>query len=578
MENKNNINDIIDISHLLNNLNEAIFIISDSWDLKEINKSCLKIISLTDRSLNKLKKILFHELEIDEVLRTKNDIKIKLRKINIIDHSYLVNSFFHNNYLIIILSEITDIKNMAKDLSKQLIEILRLKTSLDYIKDGIIISDAFENILFMNKSIKDILFLENYKQDIKKLNELDNFIDSNFEKQENNSFTSFSIDKNGENLTYLIEKETLFIRDGKIQGFLLYFSNITPINNEHAIERNKIHKTSYSIVKSDKTDKTLNYKNKSIQNFVGQSKAVQNIKSIIKKVAPSSSTVLLQSESGTGKELLARALHELSDRIDGPFIKINCASLPESLLEAEVFGYDSGAFTGAKKSGNLGLFEQAHTGTIFLDELGEMSLALQAKLLRVIQEREVQRIGGQSSKQLDVRIVAATNRNLLQLTKEKRFRSDLLFRLNVISITIPPLRERKEDIKSLIIYFIRIFSQIFKKNISGVSTEVYNLFIKYDWPGNVRELSNIIEYAFNIIDGNIIEIKHLPKYLIEELNIKTHKELHNLDDIIEDFTYNIVMENLDQHMGNKILTAASLGISRAKLYRIISKYKNKLVQ
>ena len=578
MENKNNINDIIDISHLLNNLNEAIFIISDSGELKEINKSCLKIISLTDRSLNKLKKILFHELEIDEVLRTKNDIKIKLRKINILDHSYLVNSFFHNNYLIIILSEITDIKNMAKDLSKQLIEILRLKTSLDYIKDGIIISDAFENILFMNKSIKDILFLENYKQDIKKLSELDNFIDSNFEKQENNSFTSFSIYKNGEKLTYLIEKETLFIRDGKIQGFLLYFSNITPINNEHAIERNKIHKTSYSIVKSDKTDKTLNYKNKSIQNFVGQSKAVQNIKSIIKKVAPSSSTVLLQSESGTGKELLARALHELSDRVNGPFIKINCASLPESLLEAEVFGYDSGAFTGAKKSGNLGLFEQAHTGTIFLDELGEMSLALQAKLLRVIQEREVQRIGGQSSKQLDVRIVAATNRNLLQLTKEKRFRSDLLFRLNVISITIPPLRERKEDIKSLIIYFIRIFSQIFKKNISGVSTEVYNLFIKHDWHGNVRELSNIIEYAFNIIDGNIIEIKHLPKYLIEELNIKTHKELHNLDDIIEDFTYNIVMENLEQHMGNKILTAASLGISRAKLYRIISKYENKLVQ
>ena len=374
MENKNNINDIIDISHLLNNLNEAIFIISDSGELKEINKSCLKIISLTDRSLNKLKKILFHELEIDEVLRTKNDIKIKLRKINILDHSYLVNSFFHNNYLIIILSEITDIKNMAKDLSKQLIEILRLKTSLDYIKYGIIISDAFENILFMNKSIKDILFLENYKQYIKKLSELDNFIDSNFEKQENNSFTSFSIYKNGEKLTYLIEKETLFIRDGKIQGFLLYFSNITPINNEHAIERNKIHKTSYSIVKSDKTDKTLNYKNKSIQNFVGQSKAVQNIKSIIKKVAPSSSTVLLQSESGTGKELLARALHELSDRVDGPFIKINCASLPESLLEAEVFGYDSGAFTGAKKSGNLGLFEQAHTGTIFLDELGEMSV------------------------------------------------------------------------------------------------------------------------------------------------------------------------------------------------------------
>lgn len=303
----------------------------------------------------------------------------------------------------------------------------------------------------------------------KKISELDNFIDTNFEKQENNSFTSFSLDKNGEKLTYLMEKETLFVRDGKIQGFILYFSNITPINNDNIYKINKIHKKTYSIVKSGKI-LNPNNKNKSIQNFVGQSKAIQNIKSIIKMVAPSSSTVLLQSESGTGKELLARTLHELSDRVDGPFIKINCASLPESLLEAEIFGYDSGAFTGAKKTGNLGLFEQAHTGTIFLDKLGEMSLALQAKLLRVIQEREVQRIGGQSSKQLDVRIVTATNRNLLQLVKEKRFRSDLLFRLNVVSITIPPLYERKEDIKSLIIYFIRIFSQIFKKNIIRVST------------------------------------------------------------------------------------------------------------
>lgn len=163
-----NIKDILYISHLLNNLSEAIFIISDRGDLKEINKSCLKIISLTDRSINKLKKILFNELEIDEVLITKNDLKIKLRKINICEHSYLVNSFFSNNYLVIILSEITDIKNMAKDLSDKLIKILLLKNSLDYIKDGIIIADAFENILFMNKAIKDILCFDNYKQSIKK--------------------------------------------------------------------------------------------------------------------------------------------------------------------------------------------------------------------------------------------------------------------------------------------------------------------------------------------------------------------------------------------------------------------------
>ncbi|MBR2611033.1 MAG: sigma 54-interacting transcriptional regulator [Desulfovibrio sp.] len=308
---------------------------------------------------------------------------------------------------------------------------------------------------------------------------------------------------------------------------------------------------------------------KAIQSFVGQSKSVLRIKAIIKKVAPSSSTVLLQSESGTGKELLARSLHELSERADGPFIKLNCASLPESLLEAEVFGYDSGAFTGAKKSGNPGLFEQAHTGTIFLDELGEMSLSLQAKLLRIIQEREVQRIGGQSSKQLDVRIVAATNRDLLQLVKQGRFRSDLLFRLNVVSITIPPLRERKEDIKSLIIYFLRLYSQIFKKNISGVSKEVYYLFMNYDWPGNVRELSNIIEYAFNIIDGNIIESRHLPQYLLDASTYPSGGS-RTLDDMMADYAFKAVMDSLEQHKGNKALAALSLGISRAKLYRIIA--------
>lgn len=308
---------------------------------------------------------------------------------------------------------------------------------------------------------------------------------------------------------------------------------------------------------------------KAIQSFVGQSKSVLRIKAIIKKVAPSSSTVLLQSESGTGKELLARSLHELSERADGPFIKLNCASLPESLLEAEVFGYDSGAFTGAKKSGNPGLFEQAHTGTIFLDELGEMSLSLQAKLLRIIQEREVQRIGGQSSKQLNVRIVAATNRDLLQLVKQGRFRSDLLFRLNVVSITIPPLRERKEDIKSLIIYFLRLYSQIFKKNISGVSKEVYYLFMNYDWPGNVRELSNIIEYAFNIIDGNIIESRHLPQYLLDASTYPSGGS-RTLDDMMADYAFKAVMDSLEQHKGNKALAALSLGISRAKLYRIIA--------
>lgn len=306
-----------------------------------------------------------------------------------------------------------------------------------------------------------------------------------------------------------------------------------------------------------------------LHGFVGQSKAIRHIKDIIKKVAPSSSTVLLQSESGTGKELVARSLHELSGRSEGPFVKFNCASLPESLLDAEVFGYDSGAFTGAKKSGNPGLFEQAHRGTIFLDEIGEMPLPFQAKLLRIIQEREVQRIGGQGMKQLDVRIVCATNRDLLDMVKQGCSRSDLLFRLNVVSIAIPPLRERKEDIKSLIIHYLREYSRLFKKSVSGVSKEVYYLFMRYDWPGNVRELGNILEYAFNIIDGTTVEQKHLPHYFLESCS-KTESSATRLDNIVTDYSRQVILSSVERHNGNKAAAASALGISRSKLYRIIA--------
>ena len=439
---------------------------------------------------------------------------------------------------------------MAEDLSQQFTHLLRFKMSMQCITDGIVITDAFERVVFMNATMHDILSSQHKKYEVRTLKDLELLLGIFSENEEGASLPeSFCRDeKTGR--TFLAEKRKLMLAGERLHGFLICFSAVSALDGQPAANRRKAEKTS-------------------IQSFVGQSKSVLRIKAIIKKVAPSSSTVLLQSESGTGKELLARSLHELSERAGGPFIKLNCASLPESLLEAEVFGYDSGAFTGAKKSGNPGLFEQAHTGTIFLDELGEMSLSLQAKLLRIIQEREVQRIGGQSSKQLDVRIVAATNRDLLQLVKQGRFRSDLLFRLNVVSITIPPLRERKEDIKSLIIYFLRLYAQVFKKNISGVSKEVYYLFMNYDWPGNVRELGNIIEYAFNIIDGNIIESRHLPQYLLDASTAPSGGS-RTLDDMVADYAFKTVMDSLEQHKGNKALAALSLGISRAKLYRIIA--------
>ena len=212
---------------------------------------------------------------------------------------------------------------------------------------------------------------------------------------------------------------------------------------------------------------------------------------------------------------------------------------------------------------------QAHTGTIFLDEIGEMSLSLQAKLLRIIQEKEVQRLGGQDSKRLDVRVVCATNRDLMRFVEQGKFRSDLLFRLNVVSIAIPPLRDRKEDIKSLIIHYLREYSLHFKKRVNGVSKEVYFLFMNYDWPGNVRELGNILEYAFNIIDGSTIELKHLPQYIFESKKI-TGNLSGRLETIVGEYSSQVIKNTLEQYNGNKAAAASALGISRSKLYRLIA--------
>jgi len=555
-------------SALLDHLSEAILAVSRKGDIFPVNNAGLKLLALTGRSVKKLKEILFSELSLPRVLEAGDATEIRLRKLNIADHTYLIDSFFDGADLVLLLSDITDVKKMAEDLSQQFTHLLRFKMSMQCITDGIVITDAFERVVFMNATMHDILSSQHKKYEVRTLKDLELLLGIFSENEEGASLPeSFCRDeKTGR--TFLAEKRKLMLAGERLHGFLICFSAVSALDGQPLKSSLKTapaplgdaHCPPANRRKAEKT---------SIQSFVGQSKSVLRIKAIIKKVAPSSSTVLLQSESGTGKELLARSLHELSERAGGPFIKLNCASLPESLLEAEVFGYDSGAFTGAKKSGNPGLFEQAHTGTIFLDELGEMSLSLQAKLLRIIQEREVQRIGGQSSKQLDVRIVAATNRDLLQLVKQGRFRSDLLFRLNVVSITIPPLRERKEDIKSLIIYFLRLYAQVFKKNISGVSKEVYYLFMNYDWPGNVRELGNIIEYAFNIIDGNIIESRHLPQYLLDASTAPSGGS-RTLDDMVADYAFKTVMDSLEQHKGNKALAALSLGISRAKLYRIIA--------
>ncbi len=285
-------------------------------------------------------------------------------------------------------------------------------------------------------------------------------------------------------------------------GQFLMLHNAINLRHAHLIEENR----------SLKAELNSRY---SFSNIVGNSKALMDLFRLIKKVAPSNATVLIMGESGTGKELVARAIHKNSHRASGPFVKVNCAALPETLLESELFGHVKGAFTGAVTQ-RIGRFEAAHGGTLFLDEIGEMPTSLQSKLLRAIQEREFERVGSTKTISVDVRIIAATNRDLEEAVRKGEFRQDLYYRLNIVPIVIPPLRERKADILPLVDHFLRKSNERHNRR-TRLSKEVMDVFINYDWPGNVRELENLIERLVIISENGHITPDDLPLYMLPEL-------------------------------------------------------------
>ena len=317
--------------------------------------------------------------------------------------------------------------------------------------------------------------------------------------------------------------------------------------------------------------------------IVGSSKVMQEVFKTVAKVARSSITVLITGESGTGKEVIARAIHKYSDRNDKPFVAVNCAALPPNLLEAELFGYEKGAFTGAISS-KKGLFEQANGGTIFLDEIGELPLPLQAKLLRVLQEKEVRPIGSEKSRKIDVRVIAATNRNLEEEVKKGTFREDLYFRLNIVKIELPPLRERKEDIVPLAYHFIKRFSKEFKLQPKELSADAVEFLVSYHFPGNVRELENMILRAMVLSPSDFITAEDLKKQayqespslegLIREFVLKVfsveQKEKNNLYEIVVKAAEKaVISEVLRRCNFNQVKAARILGIHRNTLRRKI---------
>lgn len=305
--------------------------------------------------------------------------------------------------------------------------------------------------------------------------------------------------------------------------------------------------------------------------IIGESPKMQEVLKIVERVANTNATILVLGESGTGKEVIANAIHYNSDRRDKPYVKVNCGAIPENLIESELFGYEKGAFTGATAR-KIGKFERARGGTIFLDEVGELDLAMQVKLLRVLQEKEFERVGGNEVVKIDIRVIAATNRDLLKMVQEGSFREDLYYRLNVIPIQIPPLRDRKEDIPLLIEYFLdRYGKDIGRKNMS-ISREAQEKLITYKWNGNIRELENVVERMAILSQENIIKVENLPREIAYSEIVEEEILLPQEGICIEDLERSLILQALERTEYNQTKAAKLLGMSRHTLLYRMEKY------
>ncbi|HTP26672.1 MAG TPA: sigma-54 dependent transcriptional regulator [Anaeromyxobacteraceae bacterium] len=303
---------------------------------------------------------------------------------------------------------------------------------------------------------------------------------------------------------------------------------------------------------------------------IGTGPSMQHVFELVKKVAPANASVVITGESGTGKEVVARAIHSLSARKDRPFVALNCGAIPPTLIESELFGYERGAFTGADQR-RMGNFELAHGGTLFLDEIGELPFEMQGKFLRVLEERRFRRLGGKSEVEVDVRVICATNRDLREEIKRSRFREDLYFRLHVFTISLPPLKERREDVPLLVQHFIEKFNAETGKHVQGVSASAMGVLQHYAWPGNIRELRNTVERAMILTDGDTIDEEHLPPDMRPSRSETATLRLP-LGIQLREVEKEYILASLQKNAGNKARTAELLGISEKTLYNKLNRY------
>lgn len=435
--------------------------------------------------------------------------------------------------------------------------VKQYNTLIDSVREGIIAVDLNGKITHINRSAEELLQVKSQELKGRLVEEVFSGLTLSRLQKINEPYIEQDIFyKNKKQISYFMSTVTDVKYGTEVTGFVISIRSI-----------GEMRKLAGRVIREDRKY--------SFDGILGQSTEITELKKKMSRVATTDSTILITGESGTGKELFARAIHQESLRKNAPFIAVNCGAIPENLLESELFGYEEGAFTGARRTGKPGKFEMANGGTLFLDEIGDMPLHLQVKLLRFLQDYIIERVGGVKPLVVDVRIIAATNRNLEEMIQAKQFRSDLFYRLSVIPFHIPPLRDRKGDLKILIHYFVEKYNLILDKNILGYTHDALTSICDYPWPGNVRELENAIEYSANVCPDSYIDVNFLPERILDyvmskqnELNEKRHEGIQS----IAELERNALIEALNKYGSGsrgKEQAARSLGMSRSTLYRKI---------
>lgn len=466
----------------------------------------------------------------------------------------------HEEGKILLFQDISEFEKMAEELETVKKLKLAIETTLEHAYDGILMTDEKNRITMVSPPMLELFSLEKNEVLHKPVEQvLPQLKLGNVFQSEMAEVSDFN-EMNG--IRYIVNRIPIK-KDGKVIGAIgkVMFRQLNEVSELFKRLQQAENKASFfheQLQKSESARFTWDH-------IFSKDPYMEKLKKSAAKAAKGRSTVLIRGESGTGKELFAHAIHNSSARSERKFIVVNCAAIPEDLLESEFFGYEEGAFTGAKLRGKIGKFDLANGGTLFLDEIGDMSLSLQAKLLRVLQEREFYRVGGNVRVKVDVRIIAATNRNLEEMVRQGKFREDLYYRLNVISLNIPPLRDRVQDVEYLIMELMKELNSMLGTSITGIASSAKTALLRYEWPGNVRELRNVLERAMTFAEHGKIQAEDMPDYLLSPLTEQIS--------LAEDAELGAIRKALSQTNGNKAKAAKLLGISRSGLYEKIKKYQ-----